>query len=235
MAAKAPAVEGELMAPTEPLRRRGLVESMPVGHYARTDSAVPFLFRLLVLRALAGSECRALHPSPVFVRAFGRSISSFDGVTEQLDHVSAHAELPAGEHVLYINLRAPRPFSVAGRFHLVAAPTLSGSWTPFRVCLSDAKVSTTPNDSSDAALGNYALHDDVVVDETARLKLGDARINKFSAHNPTKSLHCHREETARVGIEVGGETIGVGIGVEGRSDKCVTFVVNCLTATLADA
>lgn len=230
MAAKAPAVEGELMAPTKLLRRRGLVESMPVGHHARTDSTVPFPFRLLVLRALAGSECRALHPSPVLMRAFGRSISAFDGVTEQLDHVSAHAELPTGEHVLYINLRAPRPFSVAGRSHLVAAPTLSGSWTPFRVCLSDAKVSTTPNDSLDTALRNYAFHDDVIVNEAARLEFGDARIDKFSAYDPAKPLHCHREKSARVCVEVGGETIGVRIGVEGRTDKRITFVVNLLTA-----
>lgn len=103
MTAKTPAVEGELMAPTELLRRRGLIEGMPVGHYARTNKAVPFPF-VLVLRTLAGSKRRALHLAPVLVWSMGRSISSFDGVAEQLDQVSAHAELPAGEHVLHINL-----------------------------------------------------------------------------------------------------------------------------------
>lgn len=120
-------------------------------------------------------------------------------------------------------------------FHFGATAPLSGSWTSRLVCLDDAKISTASNDSLDAAFGNYAFHDDVVVNEAARLELGDARINKFSAYDPTKSLHCHREETARVGVEVGGETIGIGIGVEGRTDKRVTFVVNCLTATLTDA
>jgi hypothetical protein len=87
--------------------------------------------------------------------------------------------------VLHINLRTPRPVTVANRSDLRIATTLACTWPPVLVCLNNAKVGSTSNDRLHASFSDNPLDDDVVVNEPAYLELSNARIDKFSTNNST--------------------------------------------------
>src|ERR1019366_10636460 len=126
-----------------------------------------------------------------------------------------------------------RPISVASRFHIDITTTLPGARASALVVLNDAKVHTAAHHGLHAALGHDALDDDVKVNEAPRLKLGDARVREFATDDATEALHRHRQQSARVSVEISRQVEPVVCRVKRRTNEKVAFGVNLPTATPA--
>ena len=87
------------------------------------------------------------------------------------------------------------------------------------------QIASTSHGGVERSVGDDATHQDVEVDETPALELGDSHIPELPAHDPTELLHRHRQQSTRCGVELCRKVVPVGLVVNRRADGSVAFGV----------